>query len=203
MKFKNIIFDFGKVTIKHDPKALFCKFFDNDEDIEKFLKDVEFSKVNNMADKGMPFSEVKEIMLKNHPEYSEAIEAFDTRWIETIPGEDQGTLEIMESLRDKGYKMYGITNFSPEKFYKHKDKWTFPRYLEDIVVSGDVKEVKPEPEIFKIAIEQFGINPNESIFIDDKFDNVNAADRLGFIGIQFKDSDQLKIELEKLLTIKL
>ena len=69
------------------------------------------------------------------------------------------------------------------------------KYFEGIVVSGDEKTAKPFPKIYEILIERHQLSPGNCVFIDDNFDNVVAAKRIGIHGIHYKSTSQLKEEL--------
>lgn len=70
--------------------------------------------------------------------------------------------------------------------------------FEEIVISGDVRVIKPDPKIFELILDRLGIKPNEAVFIDDIAYNVDAANSLGIKGILFEGTVRLKETLEKL-----
>ena len=71
--------------------------------------------------------------------------------------------------------------------------------MEDMVISGVEHVMKPDPRIFELALQRFGIKAEETVFIDDNPNNVAGACNLGIHGILFQSTGQLKEELKKLL----
>ncbi|MUL39973.1 HAD family phosphatase [Streptomonospora sp. PA3] len=79
----------------------------------------------------------------------------------------------------------------------------FAEALDDVVISGEVGMRKPEPEIFRHAIELVGLAPEECVFIDDMEDNVHAAVELGMIGILHRDPAETRDRLAETCGIEL
>ena len=75
---------------------------------------------------------------------------------------------------------------------------TFLEYMDGIVFSCEVKEVKPKEEIYRILLDTYGIRPSQAVFLDDRRENIQAAEKLGIHGICFKNFKQAVKELEKL-----
>ena len=72
--------------------------------------------------------------------------------------------------------------------------------MDGVVFSCEVKEIKPEPEIYKLLLSRYGLKAEESVFLDDREENCEAARKLGIKAIQFHDLKQAAKELEKLKT---
>jgi HAD superfamily hydrolase (TIGR01509 family) len=83
--------------------------------------------------------------------------------------------------------------------FRHIERYDFFRSFDGIVVSGEVKLVKPDPAIFAHLAERFGIDLAESVFIDDLPANVESARRVGLAAIRFENAAQCARELERLL----
>jgi 2-haloacid dehalogenase len=64
------------------------------------------------------------------------------------------------------------------------------------VVSGDEKVVKPDPAIYRILLDRFGVDPTSSVFVDDRQENVDAAAALGFHAVLFTDAQSLRASLQ-------
>ena len=67
------------------------------------------------------------------------------------------------------------------------------------MISGEEKVLKPNAEIYEILLRRFNIKPEESVFIDDNVNNIKGGENVGIQGIIFKDAEQLRADLEKLL----
>jgi putative hydrolase of the HAD superfamily len=121
--------------------------------------------------------------------------------IEAIPGEleaQQATVDLLHRLHERGHRLYFLSNM-PEPFAEHLESTHdfFSRFT-DGVFSSRVKLIKPEPEIFALAIERFGIDPAQTVFIDDIAKNVEVARANGWHAIQFIDAKQVEADLAAL-----
>ena len=94
--------------------------------------------------------------------------------------------------------MYGLSNWSAEKFALIRKEYPFFALFDGIVLSGQVKLAKPDPRIFQLLLDRAGCTAGECLFIDDSETNIKAARALGFQTIQYQSSVQLASELEQL-----
>jgi 2-haloacid dehalogenase len=195
---KAILFDFGNVLLEWNPRYVYRRFFQNEEEMEQFLHEVNFMDWNLQQDKGRSFAEGVAELSKEFPQYAELIQAYHDNWIHSIGNSLTGTIEIMKRLKKAGYQLYGLSNWSAETFPIARQKYDFFNLLDDIVISGEVGAVKPEPEIFEIILARSGKTASECLFIDDALPNVEAARELGFVTIHFQSPEQLESELKKL-----
>ncbi|MEK8228965.1 HAD-IA family hydrolase [Oerskovia sp. M15] len=70
--------------------------------------------------------------------------------------------------------------------------------MEDVLVSGRVGLIKPDPRIFEVATERFALEPARTLFVDDSVANVTAAAELGFRTLRFEDAAGLRTTLHGL-----
>jgi 2-haloacid dehalogenase len=196
---KAIIFDFGNVLIEWNPRYVYNRYFPNDpEGIERFFKEVDFMGWNARQDKGRTFKEGVADLSRRFPHYAHLIQAYHDNWKDSIGVADWGTVEIMKQLKQMGYSLYGLSNWSAETFPYARAKYDFFDLLDDMVISGAVGYVKPEPEIYHILLEKIGRPARECLFIDDSLPNIHQANTMGFVTIQFQSSEKLKTDLENL-----
>jgi epoxide hydrolase-like predicted phosphatase len=110
---------------------------------------------------------------------------------------DRTLLEYIRSLRGK-YKTGLISNaWGDLRDFIVREK--FDDAFDNIVISAEVGAVKPEPKIFQAALEQFGVSPNEAVFVDDFYINIEGCEKVGIKGIHFKDPETALQQLKKLL----
>ncbi len=194
-----IVFDFGGVLIDWNPYYLFRPYFQNDDQaVERFLKEVRFREFNDQKDRGRPYQEIYVELCQRHPHYQELFEAFDTHWIKTVGGPIQGTVDILHDLKSEGYACYGLSNWSADKFALVQPRYDFFRFLDLIIISGLEGVAKPDERIFEILLERTGRQAAECLFVDDSLTNVAAAEKMGFQVIHFQNPEQLRSELERL-----
>jgi 2-haloacid dehalogenase len=194
-----IIFDLGAVLIDWNPRYLYRKIFKTEEEIDWFLQNICTSEWNEKQDAGRSFDEATQELVQKFPDHKIAIEAWYSRWTETINGALSGTVEILESLRkSKKYRLYALTNWSAETFPWALANFEFLQWFDGIVVSGEEKTRKPFPEFFQILFDRHQVNPTTSIFIDDNLANISGGLDVGLQVIHFQSPEQLRKELLQL-----
>jgi 2-haloacid dehalogenase len=193
---RSIIFDFGGVLIRWDPHILFAKYFsDNSKAIDNFLDEINFHTWNLEQDKGYPFEKAVKELISQFPQYENLIKAYDYEWEESIIGLIPETVEILLRLKSNGKHLYGLTNWSSEKFSIVRQKYTIFEVFEDIVVSGEVRLIKPDPAIFNYFLQKHNYLPVDCLLVDDSKQNIDSARMLGFKTIHFQSPGQLKRQL--------
>ncbi len=196
---KAVIFDFGNVLLEWNPRLVYKRFFPNDpERIERFLTEVNFADWNLQQDKGRPFTEGIAILSGQFPHYSHLIQAYHDHWIDSVGGSITGTVYILKQLKQAGYSLYGLSNWSAETFPHAREKYDFFDLFDDIVLSGEVGHIKPDPEIFQILLAKIGKPAEQCLFIDDALPNIRQAQKMGFATIHFQSPEQLEAILRDL-----
>ena len=194
-----IIFDLGGVLIDWNPKRLFRKIFETEEEINDFLTNICTMDWNEQQDAGRSLEEATQILLNRFPDHEEPIRAYYGRWSEMLGGAIEGTVAILDNLKNnKEYQLLALTNWSAETFPIAQERFHFLTYFEDILVSGEVKLKKPDPRIYKMLLETHQLDPAATIFIDDSARNIAAANKLGIQAIHFQSPEQLQVELMQL-----
>ena len=194
-----VVFDIGGVLIDWDPRHLYRKLFPVDEPaMEHFLANVCTHEWNRGQDAGRSFAEGARLLKRRHPDKAELIDAYGTRFDEMMPGPIPGTVEILAELRDRGTPLYILSNFSAETFPPALERFDFLRWFRDIVISGEVGVIKPDPRIYEITLTRFAIDPHRAVYIDDVAANAEAARPFGIHGIHFTTPGALREELVRL-----
>jgi len=198
-RYADIIFDFGGVLIDWNPRYLYRKFFERDAaSMERFLTEIGFTEWNLQQDTGRPFAEGVADLCERFPAYAGLIRAYDRRWEESIGGLIQPTVAILRRLKQAGFRLHGLSNWSVEKYELVRPKYEFFGWFDTILVSGEVKLIKPDARIYTVLLERIGRKPEECLFIDDSLVNIATADQLGFKTIHFQSPERLEEELRSL-----
>jgi 2-haloacid dehalogenase len=193
---KVIIFDFGNVLLNWDPRGPYQRFFpEGPQAVDAFLAEIEFMDWNREQDRGRSFADAVAERSAKFPQYAHIIPAYDIHYEDSIVGPIEGTVEILRRLKDGGVPLYGLSNYSTEKFQVVREKYVFFNWFDDILISAAVGLVKPDPAIFRLLLTKIGRSAEECIFIDDSSANIVAAQGLGFTAIQFHSPEQLEQEL--------
>jgi 2-haloacid dehalogenase len=190
------VFDLGGVLIDWNPRYLYRKLFAGDDAaMEHFLANICTPGWNSQQDGGRSFAEACAALKLEHPSYAELIDAWPDRHGEMLAGAIPGAVELLAELRDRGVPLYALSNWSAETFPTAQGRFEFLQWFRGILLSGKVRLNKPDPRIFRILFERFGIDPNQAVYIDDLASNVEAAKVLGMHGILFTDAAAVRDEL--------
>jgi 2-haloacid dehalogenase len=193
------VFDLGGVLIDWNPRFLYRKLFDGDEiAMEHFLANICTPSWNSQQDAGRSFAEGCAVLKRQHPDHAELIEAWFERHEEMLAGPISGTVEILAELHSRGVPLYALSNWSAETFPTAQRRFDFLRWFRGILLSGNVRLIKPDRRIFQLFFETFAIDPAHTVYIDDLQPNAEMATALGMHGILFKDPAVLRKELAQL-----
>ncbi|MGK0363363.1 MAG: 2-haloacid dehalogenase [Saprospiraceae bacterium] len=196
MKRTTILFDLGGVLIDWNPRYVFKHYFDDSKKMEWFLEKVCDSDWNEEQDAGRPLAEATAMKVAEFPEWETEIRAFYGRWEEMLGESIDGSVDILRSVRDNpNLRLYALTNWSAETFPVAQKRFEFLQWFEGIVMSGEEKTRKPFTDIYQIVIDRFGVNPVETIFIDDNLRNCQAAEAMGFNVIHFISPENTRTKL--------
>ncbi len=197
---RNVIFDFGGVLVRWKPQEILERFY-REEALRERVRRAVFE----------------------HPDWVEidrgtlAEEAAVRRFAERTdrPREEIASLvqhakdsltpipesvALLRELSRRRVPLYGLSNVSAETFALLRERYDFWSVFAGIVISAEVKTVKPEPAIFEHLCRAHGLTPAESAFIDDHPPNIEAASRLGFRTILFRGAAECAAQLEGLLS---
>ena len=193
-----VIFDVGRVLFDWDPRFLYERLISDDRALDAFLREVVTPEWHFQHDAGRAVAAMIQERKVQFPAYAEHLDAYATRFNETIPGPVDGAFEIVEELAARGVPLFAITNFGAEFWDGFRPTQPIFDHFRDIIVSGVEKIAKPDPAIYQLALTRFGMLPGEAIFIDDNLPNVLAARENGFVGHHFTDAPKLRAELSEL-----
>ncbi|MBW8812235.1 MAG: HAD family phosphatase [Caulobacterales bacterium] len=193
---KAVIWDFGNVIVRWDARTLYSKIFPDPVERDRFLAQVCTLAWHMETDRGLSFADNLARLIPQHPHYEAQIRAWHERWDEMFSGPIAETEAAIEALAARGVPQYGLSNISHETL--HSTLAMSPAFglLADYVASGLERVLKPDPAIYRIACERFGLAPHEALFVDDSEKNIAAAAALGFDVHHFTDPAALRPALE-------
>ncbi len=194
-----VIFDVGNVLYHWNPRVLYERLIPDDQALDAFLRDVVTAEWHFQHDAGRAFAETSAELIARHPEHEALIRLWGERFADSVTPQVSGVADIVAELHAADVPLFAITNFSAEFWLPfHAREAAFFAPFRDIVVSGAEKLVKPDPAIFRLALERFGLAAEEAFFIDDREDNVAAAQAMGMGGHLFRDAETLRSALAAL-----
>lgn len=197
MAIRNIVFDFGGVLVDWNPRYFYRDLFRTEEEMEWFMANVCNDEWNAELDRGRTFAEGIAARKAEMPEYSAMIELYWEGWPKMLDAEIADSVEVLKSLAGR-YGLYGLTNWSAETFPIARARHSFFDLFDGIIVSGEVRLIKPDKAIFRLLLDTFGLKADECVYIDDNLKNVSAAAELGFNAIHFTTPASLRHELTAL-----
>jgi 2-haloacid dehalogenase len=191
-----ILLDLGGVLIDWNPRYLYRPHFGADlEAMEDFLTRVCAPEWNLQMDAGKPFAEAVAERQREFPEHAALIALWQDGWAQMLRDAIPETVQILAELRARGHRLFALTNWSAETFPMAQGRFPFLQWFEDIVVSGEVKLAKPDPRIYRLALERNRLRAETTLFVDDAMHNVQAARALGLPAIHFQSPQTLRAEL--------
>jgi 2-haloacid dehalogenase len=193
---KAVVFDLGGVLIDWDPRYLYRKLLADEAAVEEFLATVCTPEWNAEQDRGRPFAEGVAELVERYPVHAAAITAYHERWTEMLGGDISGTVELLAELRAAGVPLYALTNWSAETFGIARERFEFLSWFDGVLVSGEERMIKPDPAIFRLLLDRFGLDPQATFYVDDGPANVAAASELGFDAVRFTGPGRLRRDLE-------
>ena len=196
---RNIIFDFGGVLVDWNPRYVFVPWFGDAAKAERFLTEICPYDWNAQVDTGRTTAEVTEERVSQFPEWEKEIRMYYGRWTEMLHGEIPGMEDLVREYKARGYRIWGLTNWSRELFPIVRDRFPVFDLMDGIVVSGVEEVIKPHPELYRILLDRYGLEAGDCVFIDDNAANVAGAEAVGIRGIRFEGEKQLREKLEELL----
>ena len=198
MKITTIIFDLGGVLVDWNPEHVFLKEFKGDRKKMKwFLENICTMDWNEQMDAGKLIKDATNEKIKEFPHHEHLIRMYYGKWENMLKGEISETVNILKALHSTAYKLSALTNWSAETFPVAIKRFDFLKLFDGIVVSGQIKMLKPEKEIYEYILNKYKLKSSECIFIDDRLSNVKGAELVGMHGIKFDTSQQLRYELKK------
>ncbi|MGC8903062.1 MAG: HAD family hydrolase [Fervidobacterium sp.] len=202
MSIRNIVFDLGRVLINWQPYEYISNKFGKES--AEFLDKHLFNSLEwNLMDKGkLTEDQLWDIFVERFPHYSTVIQ--DLKYnVTSLLVEIKENTRLLRPLKDFGFKLYVLSNFSNGNFDYVVKRFDFFNYFDGMVISSHVGQIKPDKEIYETFIKIYKLDPKQSLFIDDKRENIQTAKELGFHVIHLTDHSLLKSELEEKLSIKI
>ena len=197
---KNVVFDVGNVLVDYLPLE-YIMSFGFDREMAKALVMKTFGHdLWNEHDRGTySHDEVWDIFEQQSPDSAKDIRRIrDDWWPDKVPL-IQDSADFLRECNNRGYNTYLLSNFNADMFeYIEKNRFPVLSEVKGQIISGKERLMKPEPEIYRLLLERFALISNETVFIDDKLENIEAAQAMGIHGIVFVNPSQMRQEFAAL-----
>jgi len=194
---KNVVFDLGNVLLDFNSDNIIADHIEDENLHQRISENIFESKEWIKLDKGeISASRATEIFIERQPENKKLIKEIMHNWkfyLRPI----KPNIEVLNKLAKKSINLYVLSNFHKEAFEVVYNKYDFFKHFDGMIISYKVKAVKPDKIIYEKLINSFDILPKNTLFIDDSFKNINAAEKLGFKTIHFNDNILLEEEISR------
>ncbi|WP_318416236.1 HAD family hydrolase [Photobacterium leiognathi] len=198
---RNVIFDFGAVLFQWKPLHIVQTFTQSVDEQNILMREVlahpdwlELDRGTMLIAEEIPkFAARTNISVQRMEDFFSHIQLS----LEKIPE----TEALFFKLLDQNYPLYYLTNMCSAFFETLYEKHHFISFFDGGVVSGKELTMKPEPEIFHLLCERYGLVPHECLFIDDHYPNIETAKALGFNTVLFTPTQNCIDEIEEILTM--
>ncbi|WP_240644021.1 HAD family hydrolase [Antribacter gilvus] len=191
-----VVYDLGNVLVHWDPRLPYEGHL-TPEEVDRLFDEIDFFALNHRQDLGEPWPVLLEEVARTHPHRVEDLRRYVDGYALALPGPVEGSQELARELKDLGLRLVGLTNWSAETFHL-ADAIPAVQLLDDVLVSGRVGLAKPDPRIFRLLVESYGVDPARAVFTDDMEANVVAGRAAGFHAQLFTSTAGLRHDLAAL-----
>jgi HAD superfamily hydrolase (TIGR01509 family) len=196
---RNVIFDLGNVLV-HCDLSYAVREIGRASDLseDEIRRHLEGHTIIDEFDEGRHTAEEFALLMRDHTGWRGTTRELEAIWQQMLHP-DPEMFEYLDTLIARGLNTYILSNANP--FHVEHVKETYPDILRTVgqIFSCEIRLIKPNEAIFRHTADEFGIAPEESVFIDDRPANVEAARRVGFIGILHTSRESTQAQLEALL----
>lgn len=193
---KNVIFDIGRVLVTYEPYEYVLSYGYDVQTSKKICNIVFEDKRWIEKDRGtISDKEYLNALITENPNYTDKIKIVYDNWL-TMVKPIKETVDFYMDLKNKGYKIYLLSNFSTS-YDKVESENKFLQIADGKIISYRFKTIKPEKKIYELLLSTYNLIPQECVFIDDREENIIAAQDLNINGIVFKDIESTKAQFEQ------
>lgn len=193
-----VAFDLGGVLIDWNPRHLYRKLFADPAEMEDFLDRICTSDWHRQHDLGADITSSCERLAARHPAYRDMIMAWAERGEEMAAGQYDQMVCLLAEVKAAGLRCFALSNMETQPFAIRLARFPFMSWFDGHVISGLEGVAKPDPRIFQILLDRYGLAPEETAFTDDSPSNVEAARVLGINAVQYAGAQQFRHELRAL-----
>lgn len=195
---KNAVFDLGNVLLSFDPAAYALRIGIPEEKRGALVEAVVRSQEWSDYDRGVikDKRELCEKLTAKNPGLAPEVARFLQNWEELLT-EIPGSAAMVEKLKGEGYRVFLLSNLSYDG-KKYALRFPFMEEFEGTLFSCDEHRNKPEPEIFRILFDRYGLKAEETVFFDDHEPNIRGAEALGIHAVLFRNAKDAEEEFRRL-----
>jgi len=191
-----VIFDFGKVLIDWNPRNALLSLSESEKD--DFFNAFDFHNFFLKQDAGRSLEEGLAVVRAEQQKFAFIIEKYYQNYDIALGKAISGMKDLILDLKNNDFKIYGLTNWCQEMWHFAEERIPCFELFDGIVTSWESKLAKPDVKIYELLLNRYNLDATSCVFVDDREENVKIAENLGFNGIVFQNSEQLRRELHDL-----
>ncbi len=192
---KHIVFDIGMVLVHYDPNLPFSRFIPDAEERRWFFENICTHDWNIEQDRGRTWEEAEALLIADHPDHAENIRNFRRHWHEMVPYQIAESVAILRELIAQGRDVTMLTNWAADTFVQARQRFDFLHESRGVTVSAEVGLIKPDPAIYALHEQSFGLERQATLFIDDNPTNIDSAGAFGWNVVRFTTPPALRTAL--------
>ena len=196
---KKFLFDLGNVFFDWNPERILKPIFNDDERMKFFINNISFPLLDTRCDAGITIEVAVNDAIKKFPEFEKEIKFYYPNHGNMVGGFFQKTVDVFYKIKELNYPCFVLSNWSAETYEGMEEKYPFLKDFDGKIISGRDFLIKPDPAIYELAISRFNLIPEETLFIDDRLDNIEAAQNLNFQTIHLTDPSVIQDLIEPYL----
>lgn len=196
MAVKKFLFDLGNVFFDWNPERILKPIFNDDERMNFFINNISFPLLDTRCDAGITIEVAVNDAVKKFPDFEKEIKLYYPNHRNMVGGFFQKTVDIFYKVKNLNYPCYILSNWSAETYEGMEETYPFLKDFDGKIISGRDFLIKPDPAIYELAISRFDLVPQETLFIDDRLDNIQAAQNLNFQIIHLTDPSLIQELIE-------
>ena len=192
---KHVVFDIGKVLLHYDPELAYLEAIPDPTERRWFLDNICTGEWNIEQDRGRSWQDAEALLIEAHPEHTDNIRMFRRNWNLMVPHSYDDSVAILRGLIAQGHDVTMLTNFASDTLREARGRFPFLNESRGITVSGDIRTLKPNREIYEHHVTSFNLDPMATLFIDDSPANVEGAKAAGWQAVHFTSAPKLADDL--------
>lgn len=185
MTIEAVVLDIGNVLLKWNPEPFYEALL-GAERKQALFEAVDLYEMNLRVDRGEDFREVIYSTADQHADWADEIRHWHDSWLEFVQGDIALSVQIMEQLQARGIPVFSLTNFGIGTYELARPHYPFLSAFDRDFISGHLRAIKPEPDIYEILERETGVAPDRLLFTDDSAANIAAARARGWQAHHFE-----------------
>ncbi|GLR04890.1 haloacid dehalogenase [Vibrio hyugaensis] len=193
---KNVVFDVGNVLVRWSPLEIVRLTFGNNVDAEGLAKELFMSSIWSDLNKGLISESQAKQRYQEEKQFSEADCERFFYYVKQTQLLIYGSVDLLKRIKTAGYQVYALTDNVVEIVEYLKSTYDFWPLFNGTTVSAELGLLKPQPEIYQNLLKTHHLLASETVFLDDMPHNVEGAQAVGILAIQFEHAEQCERALK-------